>query len=155
MNAVMRAGSARRYGKLLFALACVAPVACARHMTRSLTTDDPARLEFTNATSDRVTVYLSVEGARPWLLGSVDGFRTSFISLPSFGFDHSRGTARLLVVPLGTSRMNAAVPADFESGPWQTFSEPTEDVLKSRWTFVGKQLFSAPSRPRTKTGTDG
>jgi hypothetical protein len=140
-------GRARRQRATVAAVACLTLTACAPFGASRIPAGSPERLRFTNATPDHVTVYLTAEGTRPWRLGDVDGFRTSSLPLP---FLDPRNNARLLVVPLGASRMGRAALGDLEDGAWSARSEPTDGILNMQWTLVGHQLFSVPppSRPR-------
>lgn len=143
MNSIAhRSGFSRR--DFAAVVACLTLAACAPRDTPRASVDLPARLRFTNATPDHVTVYLALASVRPFRLGEIDGFRTAVLPLPFFESAHNAGSARLLVVPLGASKTGRATLQDLEGGAWTSLTEPLEEMVNTRWTLVGQQLFSTP-----------
>lgn len=131
------------------AFACLTSVACARPM--SLLHSEPAdRLSFTNATQDRVTVYLAIGDARPWRLGSVEPFRTTSLPLPRFGGSENAGTARLVVRSVGTAHSEKTTSADAGVNVLSAPADSRVFLTTMRWTLVGQQLFSETPLPRKR-----
>jgi hypothetical protein len=108
------------------------------------------RISFTNATQDRVTVYLVIGGSRPWRLGSVEPFRTTSLPLPKFGGSENAGTARLTVRSVGTAHSEKATGADAGVNVLSAPADSREFLTTMRWTLVGQQLFSETPLPRKR-----
>jgi hypothetical protein len=136
--------------ELAAALTGLSLMACARPGSLSYHPEPTGRISFTNATQDRVAVYLAIGDARPWRLGSVEPFRTASLPLPRFGDGGTVATARLLVRSLGLSHSGRATGADLDVSALRTPSDTREFLTTMRWTFVGHQLFSETPLPRKR-----